>query len=1011
MKERLQHPYIENPKIVGENRERAHADYDISKADTLSLDGIWKFSFNENDRNLNKDFTQSDFDDALFDDIQVPSCWQLKGYGAPQYTNVTYPYPIDPPYVPTENEIGLYRRVFTVPKNFENKRVYINFGGVSSCLFVYINGKYVGYSQGAHLEAEFDITDFLKSSENTVAVKVYKWCDGSYFEDQDFWRLSGLFRPIKLIARPTTHIRDFHINTTDKERLAAPISIEIENRAKLKSITATATILTLDGIELATATGKISKENAKMVITAKKAFESWSAEKPNLYMLKLRLLDMDGNILDEITKEIGFVNIEIKNQQLFINGKSVKLKGVNRHEFHPRYGYTLPYQHMVDDVKKMKAYNVNCVRTSHYTNDPRWLDLCAKYGLYVVDEADLEAHGFCQMPNIHFGSAANEFYSLLSEDKAYLPSFIDRAERMALRDRNNPAVVIWSMGNETGHGENFEKMSARFKEIDNGKPVHFHPSDENPAVDIISTMYPTIAVMEEEGKKDEPRPFFLCEYVHAMGTGPGALKEYWETIYKYPRLIGACVWEWRDHGLLRTLDNGEEVYQYGGDYGDYPNDGNFCTDGLNAPDNSSYTGMYEMKSAYQPLKIEYVKNNNKSVTVKVTNLYDFTNLGDSHALLYKILQNGEFYRSNTVKETLDIAPQTSKELTVSFDEITAKSDDEFFITFELILLRDTIYAPVGHSVATVQLPLKVKSAKPTDAVMVKYSPLTVIEDKTAFRVIGENFTATLDAVNGLTSYISRNQEMIDIAPKINLYKAPTDNEMYDKKSWHTQSLNRLWHRFEGHKITASKDKNNFTLANSFTLNGTASTFNKFAVDYLYEISSSGEISIKTTLQKITQYETFDQIPRLGLQLALPDAFDNIAWYGLGPRENYADMRMSAVMGVYSGKVADNYVNHICPQDNGGISEVRWVKISDDFGHGLCFSADSPLFVNACRYGIEQLESASHYYKLKDENKTYLYLDKLFNGIGTGSCGPAVLEKYKAKIGEEPITFTIKIKPL
>jgi len=1010
LKKRLQHPYIENPTIVGENRESAHSAYKISDGNTLSLDGLWKFNFHLTDRDIQDVFFCKYFDDTDFDDIDVPSCWQTKGYGIPHYTNVTYPYPIDPPFVPTDNEVGIYRRTFILPENFKDKRVYINFGGVSSCLFLYINGQYIGYTQGSHLEAEFDITDVVSTGSNTIAAKVYKWCDGSYFEDQDFWRLNGIFRPVKLIARPKVHIRDFHIKTTDPKRLSAPVEVLLNCNNK-KDLTVLASISTLDGVEVVNSESAVEKGIASLLLRVKKSFEAWSDESPTLYVLKISLIAKDGAIIDEVAQEIGFKHIEIKDQQLFLNGKSIKIKGVNRHEFHPLYGYSLPKKHMEADAVKMKMFNINCVRTSHYTNDPYWLELCAKYGIYVIDEADLEAHGFCQLPNAD-GTDCNPAYSYLSDRKEYLPSYIDRAERMAYRDRNNPAVIIWSLGNETGHGDNFHAMSQRFKDIDGSKPIHFHPSDSNSNVDIVSTMYPTLEVMEEEGKKDDPRPFFLCEYVHSMGTGPGAVAEYWEVMERYPRLIGACVWEWRDHGLVKILDDGREIYQYGGDFGDYPNDGNFCTDGLNAPDSTSYVGMYEIKRAYQPVRIDPSKNTNKTVTFKLTNLYNFTNLNENLRLSYTIIKDGTLCRSGFLTETPDIKPGETKDVTISFAEINGCLDDEYFITIEFTLANDTNYGHSGHSVAKTQFPLSIKTfCAENKKVVIRYSPLKIEENGLHYLISGENFSLQLDAISGITSYVYKNKEMIDLAPKINFHKAPTDNEMYQKKVWDKLMLDKLWYHFDGHSAKIGHGKEVFTLKNSFTVNSVKSSYNKFIVDYRYTVDNSGKVSITATITKISEYEDFSNIPRVGLLLAMKDEFDNIEWYGRGPLENYPDMKLSADIGVHSGRVIDQYTNHINPQDSGGKSDVRWVKVTDDFGTGICFSSDNLLNINAARYSASQLLQKKHYYELEDEGKTYIYLDCLFNGIGTGSCGPGTLHKYQIAITEKPLTFTINFKGL
>ena len=595
---------------------------------------------------------------AGWDRIPVPSNWQMHGYGIPQYTNVNYPYPIDPPHVPQENPVGLYRRAFAVPADWKGRQVFLVFDGVDSAFYCWVNGRQVGYSQGSHMPSEFNVTAFLKpGGKNTLDVQVFQWSDGSYLEDQDMWRLSGIFRDVYLFSAPPLHLRDVFIRTPlDRDCRHATLHVQARLRnygAAAKSHRVQAQLLDGAGGKVLDAevgrVGALAAGREKLLEARFPIAEPalWSAETPYLYTLLLTLLDSKGNTVEIESFPVGFRQVEIRGGRFLVNGKPVLLRGVNRHESDPDTGHAVSFDSMARDIEMMKRHNINAVRTSHYINDPRWYDLCNRYGLYVVDEADLETHGF--------GYIADDIPTRRPEWKA---AFVDRAERMVERDKNQPCVVIWSLGNESGFGPNHQAMTERIRRTDPTRPIHYEgeratPGYDGPPVgDIESVMYPTVDFLQEQGRKKDPRPFFVCEYAHAMGNGPGNLKEYWDAIRAHPRLMGGCVWEWCDHGIRQRLrrasrrtKKGADWFAYGGDFGDQPNDGNFCIDGLVFPDRRPHPALLEYKKVLEPVAVDAVDL--AKGRVKLRNRYDFLALDhlDAHWRLLRddrVLQQDRF---------------------------------------------------------------------------------------------------------------------------------------------------------------------------------------------------------------------------------------------------------------------------------------------------------------------------------------------------------------------------------
>jgi beta-galactosidase/beta-glucuronidase len=616
-------PDWQNPAVLARNREPAHtslvpfADVDSAQEDDRAaspffrlLNGAWRFFYARRPGDVPAGFEAESFVTEAWDTLPVPGNWQMHGYGTPNYTNIRYPYPVEPPHVPDDNPVGCYRREFAVPPAWEGRRVFLTFEGVNSAVDPEVNGRPVGYSQGSHMPVEFDVTDCVRQGGNLVAVQVYQWCDGSYLEDQDMWRLSGIFRDVYLTARPIGFIRDVQIHTElDETSTDATLSVRaLGSRAGGGRVTAGL----YDAARKLVAEAALDGSGAAALAVA--APRKWSAEEPNLYTLLVTQSDAEGRVQEVLRYAVGFRQVRVENGRLRLNGVPLVLRGVNHHDTHPDLGHALPWETMVRDVVLMKRHNVNTVRTAHYPPDPRFLDLCDRYGLYVIDEADLETHGFGEVGDLN----------QLSDDPAWEAAYRDRAERLVARDRNHPSVIMWSLGNESGYGRNHDAMARLVREADPTRPIHYEQAGDAPVVDVVSAMYASVDRLVEEGKKDDPRPYFLCEYAHAMGNGPGSLKEYWEAIEAHPRLLGGCVWEWADHGIRRRTADGAEWFAYGGDFGDEPNDGNFCIDGLVSPDRVPHPGLLELKKVYEPVRV--VARDLRAGRVVIQNRYQFASL-------------------------------------------------------------------------------------------------------------------------------------------------------------------------------------------------------------------------------------------------------------------------------------------------------------------------------------------------------------------------------------------------
>ncbi len=1019
----MQHDW-ENQQVLQYNRAQNRA-YFFGYADEMAaltyerglspefklLNGMWRFYCAENPAKAPAKFFEDDFDVSGWDELQVPSSWQMHGYGHPHYTNVVYPFPVDPPYVPTENPTGCYRRDFEIAEAWLERSVFLRFEGVDSAFYVFVNGQEVGYSQGSRLPSEFDISPFIRKGKNQVAVRVYQFSDGSYIEDQDMWWLSGIFRDVYLLARPKLCVSDFTVATNlDEDYRDAQLSVQTVIASALKEASASYSVhlRLLDDrrepvVEVVRELGSLrpGASNAISFIESVKNPRKWSAEDPYLYHLVIAIADKDEQVLEVVSQRVGFRSIELKGGLLLVNGVAIKFKGVNRHDHHPVLGKAVPLQWMIDDVLLMKRHNINAVRTSHYPNDPRFLDLCDVYGLYVIDETDLECHGFEPAGNLN----------QISDDPSWQMAYLDRAQRMVQRDKNHPSVILWSLGNESGFGQNHEAMAAYIHQSDPTRLVHYEGDREAKVADVFSTMYTKVEDMIEKGQRtDLPKPHIMCEYAHAMGNGPGGLTEYWDAFYRYPRLQGGFVWEWLDHGILQKDETGHSRYLYGGDFGDVPNDGNFVIDGLVFPDHTPSPGLIEYKKVIEPVKVEPIDVDKGYV--RIINRYDFLSL-DHLMLSWSIERDGAPIHSGLI-ELPHVSARDSTVVAIPesvISELAAlESESVMYLNLHFKLAHETVWAAQGHVVAWAQFPLAQRADKRVGSLypgLVKrqdYAPLHVSDDTLSLIVTGEDFSVSFDKVYGVMNSIRFNGcEVLEKGPRLSFWRAPTDNDVQSVRQWKDAGLHLLRHRITNFSWQLESNQVVVTVASRIAPPvlswGIAAT-------YQYIIDESGYIELR--VEGDPQGDAPSTLPRIGLELVLLDRLDRVSWFGRGPGESYNDSMQATAFGFYDATVSELYTPYIYPQENGNRSFVSWVSFTDLRGVGLFTKAMSDINFSAHRYTAEDLTKATHRHELIENQFITVHLDHAVHGLGTASCGPDVLPQHRLMC--EKFSFSVRLRP-
>ncbi|MDF1615929.1 glycoside hydrolase family 2 TIM barrel-domain containing protein [Petrocella sp. FN5] len=963
----------------------------------IMLNGLWKFMYYKHPAYVPDDYYMPEYDDALWDTLPVPSNWQLHGYDRPVYTNVAYPIPVDPPNIPEENPVGCYRKVFLVENAWDDLKTILHFGGVSIAFTVYVNGKEVGYSQGSHMPSEFDITPYVHVGENLLSVEVYKWAATSYLEDQDFWRMSGIFREVYLYATHKKHIKDYWVQSlldASYKTGVLDLSIETEGVQDLDEMTAAVVVYETSNHCILETSLEVIQGKAKLNHKIKNV-KTWNAETPNLYQLVISLINSKGEVVDIRRQTIGFRSIQIQDGQFLINGVPVKLKGVNRHDTHPERGYAVTREDMLEDILLMKQHNINMVRSSHYPNDPYWYELCNQYGMYCMDEADLETHGFVRnegIANNGIGQALG-----INHLKEWEAAFVDRAKRMVLRDKNQPSILFWSLGNESGYGPNHDAMASYIRSIDTTRPIHYESAGEAGVVDMVSVMYPSVDRVITEGKReDEKRPYFICEFIHAMGNSMGNQQEYFDAIYKYDRLVGGCIWEWADHGITRQDAKKGTWFAYGGDFGDEPNDLKFCIDGMVYPDRRPHTGLLEFKQVISPIKVTEV-DGNKGI-INIENRYDFIDL--SHIKMnWELIEDGAVIMMGSIND-LSIRPHMDAliHLPYDLDEI-GKDGRDYHLNTYFISKEPMMYTLDCHEVYKHQIEIKTSSLIATMRQNEKNYFSLQKENKLELLLKGKEFEIVFDKVYGVLSSIKiEGVEALEEGLTENFFRAPTDN---DEKGWvgredcpaglwRKVGLDRLSRNVKSVEIIKSESQVQIQVEANFAK---TSEYIAFETTVNYVIQGNGRMDV--TMAVRPQIE-IDLLPRIGMMFKMKSGFDQLSWYGRGPHESYCDKKESALVGIYHGRVEEQFEPYIIPQENGNKTETRWHSLVNEDGVGIMITAKEQMDFSVMHYDLKNLTEATHTYELKRIPETLVMIDYGQSGLGNGSCGPDQLEKYKLK---------------
>ena len=992
--------------------------YDGEKSKSvISLNGDWYFRLFRGVYELDEDFYERVEEVVGEQTIPVPSCWQMEGYDYHQYTNVRYPIPFDFPYVPDENPCGLYAKKVTLQKA-ENKSIYINFEGVDSCYYLFVNGSYVGYNQVSHMTSEFDLTDYVKDGENTIAVLVLKWCDGTYLEDQDKFRMSGIFRDVYLLTRPKKHVRDFTIVTSlSKDNKVSDIIVSIDG--DFPSVKAS--LFSPEGVCLA------QKEGDKLTFQVNDPV-LWTAETPTLYYLCIETAE------EKIYQSVGIRTCQIQNGVLLVNGVKVKLRGTNRHDSDPVTGYTISKNQALKDLTLMKEHNINAIRTSHYPNAPWFLQMCNAYGFYVVDESDLECHGVVELYEGGYGTT----YGILAQDERLYIPMLDRMQRMVIRDKNNSCVLFWSMGNEAGYGQNFERAARIIKEMDPTRIVHYegeahetggHKND-NSMLEVISRMYPSTKEITE--RMEDPsfdRAFMLCEFCHSMGNGAGDYEDYWQLMDRYDRFIGAFVWEWCDHAVYLGEENGRKKYGYGGDFGEQLHDGNFCCDGMVFPDRTPHTGLKEYKNVIRPIRSRALGNDE----YEFTNYYAFLPAKDFVKLQVTTLKNGEFVEKTSFN--LDIAPAGTARLSIPMKE---QEGVEYSQVFEYILCRDWGLLKTGHVLGVEQYFAKtdcmdftflteeflckkkaggnpgpaVPNTKPValnganQDLEKPDSKLVVKQDHQKLAVSCNGFTYTFDVRNGLLLNACVNgQELLEKPAQWNIWRAPIDN---DNVRWNWYRAGYHMAQPKGLNFEIAEKDGAIVLTSEFALAGMGRD-RGLTCKCTWEISSEGILSCRVHCDRT---KGFPYLPRFGMRFFVKKALNQVVYYGHGPIESYIDKHHATVKARYEAAVTDMHEDYIMPQENGSHYGTSYMKLCGSPASGetqngvLIYKKDGEFSFNASVYTQEELEAKKHNYELCESDSTILCVDYKMSGCGSNSCGPELLPQYRLE--EESFDFTFEM---
>lgn len=998
----------ENHQIDGINRmpARAHFLTFPSKEKALlnnnrythafkNLNGVWKFMFLDAPEYSPEGFFNSDFDVTKMDDITVPGNWQLQGYGKMHYSDLWYNFPINPPYVPTENPTGIYKRTFFVEESYRDKKIIIRFCGVDSAYHLWINGKEVGYSKVARNESEFDITDLIRvGEENDVTVRVYQWSDGTYLEDQDMWWESGIFRDVELIGVPKDGINDYKvIADLDDEYKNGIFKVEAF-LCTTKEVNVTFELVDAGENTVFTKT-VVAKEGKACIDEVIADVNHWTAETPYLYKLFMTVED-DGQIVEVIPQNVGFRNIRLNGETFLVNGVAIKFKGVNRHDYSPQNGRVVSREEIEKDIILMKQFNINAIRTSHYPNSYYLYDLCDEYGMYLIAETDLECHGF----------ELTGDYKWITDDPSWELAYVSRMTRMIERDKNHPAIIFWSLGNESAFGCNFRKMTDVAHEMDPTRLVHYEGDFDVESADVYSTMYTWIEnpkkpyLMKDIIEKSK-KPHIHCEYCHAMGNGPGNLKDYQDLVYAHDKLQGGFVWEWFDHGIESFTESGEKYYRYGGDFGDDPSNKDFCIDGLIMPDRTPSPGLYEYKKVIEPITTTAV-DIQKGI-INLLSRYDFANL-DRFNLIYKVMEDDVILQTGFMPVP-SIEARANKDITLPYDlsAIKVKPGAHYYVNISYQLREDTSYASSGHELATAQFELPLYK----EGIVVRPEGILNVEkEHTTLHVKGANFSLDFNLVNGnLMNIVRDGMQVLSKGPRLTLWRAPISNDMeiIDK-------LKKVYFLHLEHEVVMNIDyymEGNILKVEVDTINSTTNSAWHFKTKYVYTVCPSGDILIDVEGTPSGRVDLApDMLPRIGVSMHLDKSMEHVRYFGMGPGENYADSKEAAQMGLYANTVDGLFTNYVIPQENGNHMGCKWVSMTNDRGMGLLASTEGDFNFSASWYEDKDLDDAKHTCDLVKRDYIVFNVDYKQNALGTNSCGQWQLDKYRAKFEDFKLSFRL-----
>ena len=989
--------YYENLSVLHENTMPARAYYipasrrmdnlveHREESDRMQLlNGTWKFQYFNSIYDIQDSFFEKNYDTENFDEIQVPSVWQMAGYDTHQYTNIRYPFPFDPPYVPQDIPCGVYVHTFEYSRDEKAPKSFLNFEGVDSCFYVWINGSYIGYSQVSHMTSEFDVTDVLQDGTNTVAVLVMKWCDGSYLEDQDKFRMSGIFRDVYILKRPKQAISDYHIKTRIEDMLAK-VEIEMKFYSPLN-----VKISIEDRNGAVVALGSIAEEGKAVLEIASP--ELWNTENPYLYKL---ILETENEV---IVDHIALRKIEIKDQVIYLNGQKIKFRGVNRHDSDPVTGFTINTEQITTDLTLMKQHNFNAIRSSHYPNAPFFYEMCDKYGFMIIDEADIEAHG----PFMIYRKEDTDYNRFkrwnekIADDPVWEEAIVDRVKLMVERDKNRFCIVMWSMGNESAYGCNFEKALEWTKNFDPDRITQYESAryrnyDETydySNLDMYSRMYPALSEIQEYLDKDGSKPFLLVEYCHSMGNGPGDFEDYFQMIQDNDKMCGGFVWEWCDHAIAHgTAENGKTIYAYGGDHGEEIHDGNFCMDGLVYPDRTVHTGLLEYKNVYRPARV--ISYNKESGELVLHNYMDFDDLKDYVKISYELTQDGLVISKGILPE-FSVAPHGEGKANL---KINVPENGKCYLKLIYHLKKELPLLDEDHILGFDEIEVskedtKCKLAEKWIPKTVVDSELQVNENDTQIHIKGREFAYTIDKRTALfTEMKFAGREYLNHPMELNIWRAPTDNDMYIKSEWKKAHYDKAYTRAYTTEVVQGKHGVKITSHASVV----AETVQKILdVTITWKIEAAGKIDADIA---VTKDDEFPDLPRFGVRMFLDKKLSAVRYFGMGPQESYCDKHQAASHGLYRADVGDLHEDYIRPQENGSHYDCEYVELNNS-RYGIVASAEKAFSFNASYYTQEELEKKTHNYELIESDSVVFCVDYALNGIGSNSCGPVVLEQYR-----------------